>query len=375
MPLYHSSGSVLGFNTCLLTGCAFILGHRFSTKKFWEEVRQHDATVIQYVGETLRYLLTAPPQIDPITCENLDAKNKLRLAFGNGLRPDVWEKFKSRFGVETIAEFYGATEGPSASWNLASNDFASGAVGRTGLVAQTLLGTSIALVELDWETERPWRDPETGLCKRVPTGQPGELLFRVDEKDINSKFQGYFNNANASEGKVLRDAIKKGDAWFRTGDVMRWDNEGRMYFSDRIGDTFRWKSENVSTNEVSEVLGLHPQVHEANVYGVEIPHHDGRAGCVAIVLDGDATPELLTDLATHSRRHLPRYAVPLFLKVVSEVQATGNNKQQKHVLRSQGVDPGKTEEDGHRMFWLEGESYVPFGWREWEELQGGRVRL
>ena len=165
----------------------------------------------------------------------------------------------------------------------------------------------------------------------------------------------------------------KGDAYFRTGDVISWDAEGRTYFNDRIGDTFRWKSENVSTNEVSEALGNHPHVHEANVYGVELPHHDGRAGCVAIVLAEKPSEKLLSDLAKHAHKTLPRFAVPLFLRLAKDMQITGTNKQQKHVLRAQGVEPAKTGED--EMFWLKNGTYVPFTNRDWEELNGGRVKL
>jgi len=163
--------------------------------------------------------------------------------------------------------------------------------------------------------------------------------------------------------------------WFRTGDVQKWDSEGRWFFSDRIGDTFRWKSENVSTNEVSEVLGTHPHIHEANVYGVEIPHHDGRAGCAAVLFDTTAvTPELLASVAQHASKNLPKYAVPLFLRVVKEVQATGNNKQQKHVLRGQGVEPAKVASED-KLYWLRDGTYVPFEVAEWEELSAGRARL
>ncbi len=376
MPLYHSSAAVLGFCTVLSTGSTIVIGHKFSTKTFWKEVREYNATIIQYVGETCRYLLAAPPQLDPVTGENLDKKHKVRIAFGNGLRADIWNRFKDRFGIETIAEFYAATEGTSGSWNLSSNDFARGAIGRNGTLASALLGRQIAIVQLDWETEEAWRDPTTGFCHKVPRGDPGELLYRVDPADVAAKFQGYFNNPRATSGKIMRDVLAKGDAWFRTGDVVRWDPQGRWYFNDRIGDTFRWKSENVSTSEVSEALGAHPHVLEANVYGVELPHHDGRAGCAAVVLASgadDVSPALLDGVAVHVTKSLPNFAVPLFLRVTSEMPATGNNKQQKHQLRLQGVEPGKV--GGDRLFWLKGGTYVPFGEKQWEELKGGRVRL
>lgn len=383
MPLYHSSAALLGFVTSLIAGTTIVISHRFSARNFWKEVREQDATIIQYVGETMRYLLANPPEIDPVTGEDLDKKNNVRMAFGNGLRPDIWNNIKERFDIGTIAEFYAATEGTSGSWNRSSNNFAAGAVGRNGVISGLVMGRSIAIVELDHETEVPWRDPKTGLCKAVPRGDPGELLYALDPTDIAQNFQGYFNNDKATDGKILRDVITKGDAWFRTGDVIRWDNEGRWYFSDRIGDTFRWKSENVSTNEVAEVLGGHPEIHEANVYGVSLPHHDGRAGCATIVFKNniqgqvsDPSPQILESLATHSLKNLPKFAVPLFLRVTGQMQATGNNKQQKHQLRVQGVDPDLVAKDGSdRLFWLKGKTYVPFGKKEWEAINGGKVKL
>lgn len=234
-------------------------------------------------------------------------------------------------------------------------------------------------MKVDWETELPYRDPKTGLCQRVAVDTPGELLFGVNAADISKNFQGYFNNNKASQTKIMRDVLKKGDAWFRTGDVIRRDSNGLTFFMDRIGDTFRWKSENVSTNEVSESLGRHPVVHEANVYGVELPHHDGRAGCVSITLDGDVNEPLLNDLADHAQRTLPKFAVPVFLRVRSREDSlgttTGTNKQQKHVLRQQGVDPRLVGDD--ELYWLKpgNPGYMKFEEGDWNEMVSGRVKL
>lgn len=386
MPLYHSSAAVVGFVTCLINGATLVLGRKFSARNFMREARENDATIIQYVGETLRYILGVPPEIDPVTGEDLDKKHNIRLAFGNGLRPDVWNRFKDRFNIPTIAEFYAATEGTSGSLNISSNDFAAGAVGRNGLIGNIILGRGSAIVDVDLETQEPWRDPKTGLCKNVPRGDPGELLFAIDAADPAETFQGYFQNSKATEGKILRDVLKKGDAYFRTGDMVRWDKDGRWFFSDRLGDTFRWKSENVSTNEVAEVLGSHPDVHEANVYGVALPNHDGRAGCAAIVFNrqiASGSPsgpaleppsETLKSLAAHALTNLPRFATPLFLRVTPEMQATGNNKQQKHVLRTEGVDLSRVSKND-RLYWLQGNAYIPFAQKDWDRLSGGQVRL
>lgn len=376
MPLYHSSASLLGLIPVISAGATICVGRRFSTSTFWSEVRACDATIIQYVGETLRYLLAAPPQLSP-SGTNLDKLHKVRVAFGNGLRPDVWERFKSRFGIETIAEFYSATEGVSATWNRSSNQFTSGAIGRNGTLSSFFLQRDIALVVIDWIAESPKRDPSNNnFCIKAKVNEPAELLYKLDPLDTNAKFQGYFNSPEATDSKILRDVLVKGDAYFRTGDVLRWDSEGRWWFCDRIGDTFRWKSENVSTAEVGECLGAHPHVLEANVYGVEVPHHDGRAGCAAILFDaekGEVTDQLLRDVARHGSENLPKYAVPAFLRVVKTVVATGNNKQQKAGLRKDGIEPEKMGED--RMYWLQGGSYVPFKKRQYEELKAGSSKL
>ncbi|EFQ31927.1 AMP-binding enzyme [Colletotrichum graminicola M1.001] len=373
MPLYHSSAALLGFLNVLEANGAICIGRKFSTKVFWEEVRSSGATIIQYVGETCRYLLAAPPQIDPLTGENLDKKHRVRVAFGNGLRPDVWNKFKDRFGIDTIAEFYAATEGSFGTWNLSRNDFAKGAVGRNGMLYSLILGFDVALAQMDENNEAPLRDKKTGMCKPAKPGEPGELIFRLSPNDLNRRFQGYYGNPDATKAKIMRDVFSKGDAWFRTGDVVRWDCEGRLYFSDRIGDTFRWKSENVSTQEVGEAVGSHPAVQEANVYGVELPNHDGRAGCAAVVLHCKPSDEVMKSIAKHVKESLPKYALPLFLRVIPPhaMQRTGTNKQQKHDLRAQGVKPGIPGD----VYWLKNDTYVPFSKRDWDELNGGRVRL
>ena len=387
MPLYHASATTLGLNLCLEAGCTFAIGKKFSTKTFWKEARGHGATMIQYVGETCRYLLSAPAELDPDTGENLDKRHKIRTAFGNGLRADVWERFRDRFGIDTIAEFYGQTEGFMALWNLTTNDFAAGAMGRGGwLYSLAMRQRGVNIVAVTDTGEEPARDARTGLCRRAAAGEIGEMLFAIaDRADVEREYQGYYGDASASRKKLLFDVFARGDAFFRSGDLVSWDAEGRLYFHDRIGDTFRWKSENVSTTEVGNALGEHPDVAEANAYGVQLPHHDGRAGAAAVVLRGNGSgsgernaekqAEALRSLARHAAARLPRYAVPLFLRVSEDLghAVTGTNKQQKHGLRVQGVDPGKVGAD--RLFWLRDGAYVPFGEREWRELSAGRVKL
>ncbi|RYP24347.1 hypothetical protein DL765_000611 [Monosporascus sp. GIB2] len=317
---------------------------------------------------------TAPPEIDPVTGKNMDKKHNIRLAFGNGLRPDVWEKFRDRFGIQAIAEFYGATEGFLTTWNLTHNDYASGAIGRNGWLFGLVMKYRHAIVAVDPDTCQPRRDAKTGLCHQVGRGEVGEFMMLLPE-DIDSKFQGYYKDAAATQSKILRDVLRKGDAYFRSGDLVSWDREGRMYFHDRIGDTFRWKSENVATTQVSEALSAYELVQEANVYGVQLPNHDGRAGAAALVLRRPPDAEVLRSLAEHARRRLPKYAVPLFLRVSEDLghAVTGTNKQQKHQLRVQGVDPAKV--GGDRLFWLKDGTYAPFGQRDWDGLNAGKVKL
>ncbi|KAI9688964.1 MAG: hypothetical protein M1822_000701 [Bathelium mastoideum] len=376
MPLYHTSAAVLGLCTTINAGCTLVIGHKFGTKTFWPDVKRHDSTVIQYVGEMCRYLLTATPS--PFAAAE-EKNHNVRIAFGNGLRPDVWGRFQERFGIDTIAEIYAATEGPSIMGNLSRNQFSRGAVGRNGLIAWLLMGTQVTLVKFDHEKEEPWRDPATGLCQIASEGEPGEMLNKLDAADIERKFQGYYGNKAATEKKIMRDVYSKGDAWFRTGDLLYFDSEGKWFFSDRIGDTFRWKSENVSTSEVAEVVGLHPAIQEANVYGVLLPNHDGRAGCAAVVLhEGQEMGSALrTELAEWVGKNLPRYAIPLFVRVTREGALTGTMKLQKNALRDQGVDPEKTIREGDLMFWLKpgSQQYVPFEKADWERVVEGNVRL
>ncbi|RDA91049.1 hypothetical protein CP533_6117 [Ophiocordyceps camponoti-saundersi (nom. inval.)] len=422
MPLYHSAASVLALGSTVISGATLALGRRFSATRFWDEVRATKATSIQYVGETLRYLLAAPARPDS------DRRHSVRTAFGNGLRPDVWNAFRARFGVETVVEFYAATEAPLALWNISRNDLTAGAVGRHGWLYGALQRFRIAVVDVDWAAEAPRRYAPHGFCRRVRPGDAGEMLARLPADDVRRVFQGYHGDNAASESKLLRDVFVRGDVWFRTGDVARWDAEGTVYFVDRIGDTFRWKSENVSTAEVQDALGRHPLVHEANVYGVSLPNHDGRAGCASVCLaepESSTRPssDILRSLATHVKTSLPSYARPLFMRFVPAVgqvgHTTATNKQQKHHLRAAGVKPSSlssssssssspsspppssppsspppppssssslpssssssssssTSSSDESLYWLRGDVYVPFREQDWHALEAGRVKL
>ncbi|KAK5123283.1 hypothetical protein LTR85_002713 [Meristemomyces frigidus] len=373
MPLYHSSAAVLGVCQVLGPGCTMVVAPKFSPRTFMKTAAETKATVVQYIGEMCRYLVSSPPT-------PYDRAHNVRLAFGNGMRPDVWQKFKDRFNIPTVCEFYGATEAPGASMVYERNGFYRGAIGRSGALSRLLFGGNAVLVRHDHDTDQPVRHPQTNFCTKCATNEPGELIYPLDPADVQAKFQGYFGNEKASGSKLLRDVFQKGDLWYRSGDLQRVDGDGRWWFLDRIGDTFRWKSENVSTAEVSEALGSHPAVGEANVYGVALPNHDGRAGCAALGLANGLSlatnAGLRAELAAHVRKRLPKYAVPIFLRVMKEdLEVTGTLKHQKVVLRNEGVDPGKV--GGDELYWLPpgAEAYQPFEQREWENVVSGKAKL
>lgn len=383
MPLYHSSASVLGVCAVLRAGSTICLSSKFSHKTFWPEVRASKATIIHYVGETCRYLLSAP-------ASSLDKEHRVRAAFGNGLRPDVWESFKDRFGIKTIFEFYSATESPGGMWNRSDNTFSSGAIGRNGTLGSLLFtsGTAVVRTDPDADGAQPLRTKDAGLCQLCDWNEPGELLYKLDPKNIELKFQGYFGNNKATSSKIIRNVKAMGDVYFRSGDLVRWDKEGRWWFVDRIGDTFRWKSENVSTAEVSDAMGRHKAVEEAAVFGVQVPGHDGRAGCAAIVLNESALStsanaeksiavkgEVLESLAAHVTKELPAFARPIWIRVTKQLQTTGTNKQQKHLLQKDGIDPKAVEQTGDALYWLSEGTYVPFTANEHKSIEGGGVKL
>ncbi|BFZ55408.1 long-chain fatty acid transporter fat1 [Savitreella phatthalungensis] len=362
MPLYHGTANILGFGSCLAVGATFCLGHRFSNKTFWPEVRQTRATIIQYVGEVCRYLLAVPPS-------PLDGQHNVRMAYGNGMRPDVWERFRQRFKIPTITEFYASTEGVGGSFNHNSNSLGAGAVGKLGSLGRAL-SQSYAIVKVDTDTEELVRD-KNGLCVLCGPGEPGELMYVLEEGNAERAFVGYFGNQKASDSKLIRNVAKKGDLYMRMGDLMSVDADGFTYFHDRLGDTFRWKGENVSTTEVAEAIGSFPGIAEANVYGVQLPNHDGRAGCAAVDLD-PSTKVDWEKLGQHVAKALPKYAVPLFVRI-TRMQSTGNYKQQKVGLRNEGVDHSKC--GGDQIKWFKNGRYVDFEPRDWQALVAGQAKL
>ncbi|CAK4032291.1 Isopenicillin N epimerase component 1 [Lecanosticta acicola] len=366
MPFYHGTG--LGISTvALISGVAVAIAPRFSVSNFWPDIHDSKATCFVYVGETVRYLLAAPPH-------PLERKHNLRIAYGNGLRPDVWSRLQERFNIPEVVEFFNSSEGVFTLGVQARGPYLSHCVGHHGLIFRTLLRNTYIPVRTDAETGDIWRDPKTGFAMRLPYEEGGEILVGIPNKEA---FGGYWRNPEATEKKFATDVFKKGDLYYRSGDALRRSNDGHWYFLDRLGDTFRWKSENVSTAEVAQVLGHFPGITEANVYGVSLPNHEGRAGCAALNL---SHPINYTDLLAHCRKELPKYAVPVFLRIVERSSHTHNSKQNKVGLRKEGVDfdlLGKFEKGGEAdvLLWLKDGRYAEYERGDWESIKGGRARL
>jgi len=366
VPLYHSTAALLAVGVAWQAGATIVIGRKFSATNYWQEVRAGNCNTIQYVGEVLRYLLAVPPS-------PTDKDHNVKLAYGNGLRPEIWEQFRQRFGVEILSEFFASSEGNGSLFNYNANSLGAGAVGHEGTLAAVTRSKKAPIVKVDPLTEDVYRNPQ-GFCEKCDPNEDGELLLQIVTTSAHENFAGYHEQGAgatgqkaATEKKTLRDVFVKGDAYFRTGDLLRKSPDGFFYFSDRLGDTFRWKSENVATTQVSEALGA--VVGEANVYGVLVPSHEGRAGCAAIAKGPSVD---LDRLAAHVKVALPKYAQPLFLRFVSAIDVNGTNKQLKVALRNEGVDPDLVADE---IFWLKDGKYVKFGRDDWDALKAGKVKL
>jgi fatty-acyl-CoA synthase len=325
LPLYHATGGLCALGAAWLNGGQVVLKRKFTATHFWTDIADQGCTMFVYIGELCRYLANQPE----VPAERL---HKLRRIFGNGLQADVWRVMLDRFQVQDVLEFYGSTEGNVSLFNF------DGKVGAIARIPRYLKKKfNVKLVMFDVEAEAPIRGTN-GLCIEAPYGEIGECLGHIGG-DARSSYTGYADKA-ASEKKVLHDVFVKGDAWFRTGDLMRRDREEYLYFVDRIGDTFRWKGENVATNEVAAVLANFPGVSEATVYGVHVPGAEGRAGMASLVVDESFDVKALCE---HIDAALPAYARPLFLRLSQSIETTGTFKYRKADLVAAGFDPGRTK--------------------------------
>jgi fatty-acyl-CoA synthase len=359
LPLYHTTGGVVAVGALLQRGGSVAIRERFSAHEFWDDIVRFDCTLFQYIGELCRYLVNMPPNPN-------ETRHRLRLACGNGLRPDVWETFKTRFRVPLMLEFYGATEG---NVNIFNFEGKTGAVGRVPwFVAHRF---PIAVARYDVERNELVRGAD-GLCQRCAPDEPGEVIGKIlnDPSKPGNRFEGYATQAQ-SEAKILHNAFEPGDAWFRTGDLMRRDADGYFYFVDRIGDTFRWKGENVSTTEVAEAIGNFAGLSEANVYGVAVAGREGRAGMAAVTCSGGCD---LEGLYEHLRANLPEYARPLFLRIRDHIEVTGTFKQRKVDLVKDGFDPAIVKDP---LYFNDPQSkrFVPLDLPLYRRIQQGEIRL
>jgi len=354
LPLYHSVGGVVAPGSVLLGGGSVVIRESFSASRFWRDVTETGCTLFQYIGELCRYLASAPP--DPF-----ERRHGLRICMGNGLRPEIWERFRTRFAIPRILEFYAATEGTVSLYNV------EGKPGAVGRVPPFMARRSPALiVRHDGETGLPLRDA-AGRCIPAAIGETGELLGRLSGRAEHS-FEGYTSEGE-TERKILRDVLAAGDAWMRSGDLMRRDAQGFHYFVDRIGDTFRWKGENVATTEVEAAIGACPGVIEANVYGVEVPGAEGRAGMAAIMVAPDFALDRLHAALAEA---LPTYARPLVLRIVARLDRTATFKQRKAGLVAEGFDPAVIRDP---LYLDRDGAYQPLDQDLYRAIAAGRLRL
>jgi len=323
LPMCHSAGGVAAIGAALVGGASVVVAEKFSASRFWDDIARWDCTLFQYIGELCRYLLAAPTH-------PMEQAHSLRLCCGNGLSRDVWEAFQDRFAIPRILEFYAATEGNFSLYNVEGKP---GAIGRLSSFLSHRFPA--AIVRFDPDTGAPARDA-AGFCMPCARGEPGEAIGRVSSAGA-ARFEGY-TDAAASGAKLLRDVFIPGDAWVRTGDLMYTDEQGFWYFVDRLGDTFRWKGENVATAEVAAALRDFAGVREACVYGVEVPGASGKAGMAALVAEPDLD---LAALRAHLVRRLPDYARPLLLRLVSTLEVTETFKPRKQALAAEGWDAAR----------------------------------
>ena len=355
LPLYHATGGLCAMGAALLNGASVNLRVGFSASHFWDDVRAGEATMFVYIGELCRYLANQPARPD-------DGRHGLRQAFGNGLARDVWATLEDRFAVPRILEFYGATEGNVSLFNF---DGKRGALGRVAPYLKSLF--KIELVRFDAEAQAPARGAD-GYCAVVAADDVGECVGIIAD-GARTEYAGYVDRAD-SDKKVLKDAFRRGDRWFVTGDLMTRDRDGYYYFVDRVGDTFRWKGENVSTREVADVLLTVAGVKEAIVYGVAVPVQDGRAGMAALVVDDGFD---LAALRARVESGLPAYAQPLFVRLTGELAVTGTFKPRKIDLTEEGFDPARVRD---RLYFHDREAgYVPVTPELRARILAGAVRV
>lgn len=350
LPLYHNNALTVSWGAALGAGCTLVLARKFSATRFWQDIRDNNATAFCYIGELCRYLLNQPANA-------LDRAHAVRAAVGNGLRPELWDAFQQRFGIGNINEFYGASESNVAFVN--------------GFGMRRTAGFSpltFAIVEFDAEQEAPVRGAN-GFMRKVAKGGSGLLISEISDR---APFDGY-TDQKSTNAKVFHDVFVKGDAWFNTGDLVRDQGYRHIQFVDRVGDTFRWKGENVATTEVEAALNRFAGIEQAVAYGVAVPGADGRAGMVALTLSPGGSLDGAA-LARHLQAELPAYAVPLFIRLKPEQEVTGTFKFKKVDLKREGFDPASVSDP----LWVlrdRQQGYEPLDATIYRGIEEGRIRL
>ena len=348
LPFYHSSGFILGYGMALVGGATCSLRRKFSASQHFDDCERDGATVFAYIGELCRYLMSS--DVRPS-----EKRHKLRMVVGAGLRPDIWGPFVERFNIPTVREFYGATEG-----NVGIVNFD----GKPGMLGRLMPGQVVAKAEEG--TADVSRDAQTNLCTKAKPGEDGILLGQINK--VNS-FDGYVDKQK-NAGKVLENPFGDGKNYFNTGDLVRLHDHSYVSFQDRLGDTYRWKGENVATSEVALVLTDAACIREANVYGVEVPGCDGRAGMAAVVTNGELD---VPALSAHVEKSLPAYSRPLFIRVQRELQLTASFKYVKTELKAEGFDPSAVGDDP--LYFWNGRTYEPLTSALHEQIVSGALRI
>ena len=347
LPLYHNNALTVSLGAVLGSGASLALARKFSATRFWDDVRKADATAFCYIGELCRYLVNQPPSVK-------DRQHRVRAIIGNGLRPEIWDAFQSRFGIANVSEFYGASESNLAFVN--------------GFNLQRTAGfcpMPFSVVRFDHDGEQPQRGDD-GYLEEVKAGEVGLLITEVTER---TPFDGY-TDPKATEAKLLRDVFVRGDCWFNTGDLVRDQGYRHIQFVDRVGDTFRWKGENVATTEVEAAFAGIEGVEQAVVYGVAVPHAEGRAGMAALTLSGEFDGGALADALC---RKLPAYAVPVFIRIRAEQDTTATFKYRKVDLKREGFDPAQVN-DPLYVRWSAKGPYEPLTTEHLNAINGGQWR-
>ena len=339
LPLYHNSGFDIGYSMTIVSGSTMVLRRKFSARNFWSDVRKYNVSIFVYVGELCRYIYNQPEQPD-------DGDNPLKMIAGNGMRGDLMEPLRKRFNLETIYEIYGATEGVGSFLNLEQIPGMCGSLDMLGR-------RQGEIIKCDLNTGEIIKD-ENGFAVKCDIGETGLLICEINDLNV---FAGYVNNPQATEEKILRNVLKEGDCYFNSGDLVCLAEKDYFSFVDRLGDTFRWKSENVSTNQVSNEVNRFGQMEDVNVYGVQVPGMEGRCGMAAVKLLEGAVIDW-AKLGAFVAEKLPSYARPYFIRVRDTIDATNSFKQMKTQLQKEGFDPSVVKDP---LYFLDPDQcvYVP----------------